>query len=142
MQRAAFPIYLLDYTEQVHHLSASRYPLAIETLEGKHIGNCTCYEIDENKGETQLGIMIGNRDYWNKGYGTDAVATLLNYIFQETKLNRVHLKTLATNYRAQQSFRKCGFTPYDRVNRDGYDFILMEIHRKEWERKQPEPGEV
>ena len=137
-----FVQYLTSYQHEIDYPTTTRQQFAIETRDGKYIGYCSYYGIHESTGAAELGIMIGNRDYWNKGYGTDAVATLLNYIFQETKLNRVHLKTLATNYRAQQSFRKCGFTPYDRVNRDGYDFILMEIHRKEWERKQPEPGEV
>jgi RimJ/RimL family protein N-acetyltransferase len=137
-----FVQYLTSYQHEIDYPTTTRQQFAIETLDRKYIGYCSYYGIHESTGAAELGIMIGNRDYWNKGYGTDAVATLLDYIFQGTKLNRVHLKTLATNYRAQRSFRKCGFTPYDRVNRDGYDFILMEIHRKEWERKQPELSEV
>jgi RimJ/RimL family protein N-acetyltransferase len=134
--KASFPIYLLDYTEQVHHLSATRYPLAIETLEGKHIGNCTCYDIDEEKGEAQLGIMIGDRDYWDKGYGADAICTLVDHIFGNTAMKRLYLKTLDWNTRAQKSFRKCGFTPCGEMKRNGFSFILMELFREQWEQRQ------
>ena len=77
--------------------------------------------------------MIGDRNYWNKGYGVDVISALLEHIFQETKVNRVHLKTLDWNARAQKCFQKCGFTPCGELTRDGYSFMLMEISRKDWE---------
>ena len=43
--------------------------LAIDTIDGKHIGNFMYYDIDLRRGEAELGIMIGDRDYWGKGYG-------------------------------------------------------------------------
>ena len=132
----SFSRYLADYASELHYPSPVRHRFAIETLEGDHIGNCTYYGIDETKGEAELGIMIGNRVYWDKGYGTDAVTTLVNHIFHQTKLNRIHLKTLNSNTRAQKCFNKCGFIPYGRLKKDGYNFVLMELHRKQWEKGQ------
>jgi RimJ/RimL family protein N-acetyltransferase len=131
--KASFPVYLLDYTQGIHRPGPNRYPLAIESLEGKHIGNCTCYDINEDKGETQLGIMIGNRDYWDKGYGTDVVATMVNHIFLNTSLRRIYLKTLDWNLRAQKCFQNCGFTPCGQMRRNSNNFVLMEIKREHWE---------
>ncbi len=131
-----FPQYLADYASELRYPSPLRNRFAIETLEGEHIGNCTYYGIDETKGEAELGIMIGNRGYWDRGYGADAVATLVNYIFHQTKLNRIYLKTLDSNARAHQCFQKCGFTPCGHLEKDGYSFVLMEIHRKQWEKRQ------
>jgi RimJ/RimL family protein N-acetyltransferase len=131
----SFSLYLLDYATALHQSHANRYPLAIETLEGKHIGNCTCYDIDENKREAQLGIMIGNRDYWDKGYGADAVNTLVNHVFRTTKLNRLYLKTLDWNLRAQKCFAKCGFAPFGHLSRNGHDFTLMELKREQWDNR-------
>jgi len=128
-----FPRYLLDYASELRYPALTRQSFAVETLDGKHIGNCACYNINDTKGEAELGIMIGNRDYWDKGYGTDAVTALLSYIFRQTKLNRIRLKTLKSNRRAQKCFEKCGFTSYGNTHKDGYDFVLMEIHRKQWE---------
>ncbi len=133
---APFPRYLSAYLEEIRTPTPERHAFAIETLEGKHIGNCSYYEINETKSQTQLGIIIGNRDYWDKGYGTEAVTQLLSHIFQETNLNRVYLKTLVSNIRAQRCFQKCGFTFCGHLNQGEHHFVLMEIHRKQWaERK-------
>jgi len=129
----SFSIYLLDYSSVLHRRD-NRYPLAIETLEGKHIGNCTCYDIDEKKGEAQVGIMIGDKDYWDKGYGTDAANTLIDHIFNTSTLYRLYLKTLDWNERAQKCFIKCGFTPCGQLKHEGHNFILMELKREQWEK--------
>ena len=131
-----FSQYLSDYAHSLRYPSLTRHPLAIETLDGKHIGNCVYYGVNETEGEAELGIMIGNRDYWDKGYGIDAVTTLVSYIFRRTNLNRIYLKTLDDNYRAQKCFKKCGFTPHGHMVRDGFRFVLMEIHRNQWQEKQ------
>ncbi|MGD9116857.1 MAG: GNAT family N-acetyltransferase [Dehalococcoidia bacterium] len=131
-----FTQYLADYHADISYPPTVRHQFAIETREGKHIGNCTYYGIDSEKGEAELGIMIGDRDYWNRGYGTDAVSSLLDYVFTKTKLNRVHLKTLDINKRAQKCFLKCGFTPCGFLKKDGYNFILMEQTREGWLRRQ------
>jgi RimJ/RimL family protein N-acetyltransferase len=130
--------YLLDYTWELQFNYPTRRRFAVETLDGKHIGNCSYYDINKNKGEAELGIMIGNRDYWDKGYGTDTVLILANHIFQETKLNRVYLKTLETNTRAQKCFEQCGFIRYGHMSRDSYNFVLMELHRKQWQQQNEE----
>ena len=78
--------------------------------------------------------MIGNRDYWCQGYGTDAIATLVDHIFTATGLKRIYLKTLDWNLRAQKCFQNCGFTPYTRVVRDGHTFLYMELKREQWEK--------
>ncbi len=102
---------------------------AIETIKGKHIGNLSYFDIDEISGEAEIGIMIGNKAYWDLDYGADAMRTVLSYIFTSTSLKRVYLKTLTSNTRAQKCFEKCGFTPCGQLTRDGFKFILMEIHR-------------
>ena len=136
LSTTTFPQYLADYTSDLRYPPTIRHQFAIETKEGKHIGNCTYYGIDSDKGEAELGIMIGDRDYWDRGYGADAVAALLDYVFRKTKLNRLYLKTLVSNTRAQKCFAKCGFTPYGHLKKDGYSFILMELNREEWKKRQ------
>ena len=131
-----FKEYLSDYTNQLYYFSPTRRQFAIDTLGGKHIGNCVYYGVNETKGEAELGIMIGDRDCWDKGYGTDAATTLVSYIFHQTGLKRVYLKTLGSNRRAQKCFQKCGFAPCGRLVKDGSSFVLMEIYRKQWEKQQ------
>ena len=80
--------------------------------------------------------MIGDKAYWNQSYGTDAISIALSYIFSQTKLQRIHLKTLNWNTRAQKCFQKCGFAPYGNLVKDGYNLVLMEIHRDFWQKQQ------
>jgi RimJ/RimL family protein N-acetyltransferase len=138
--KTTFPQYLSGYAIELRYPSPTRLPFAVETPDGKHIGNCVYYNIDKAKGEAELGIMIGDRAYWDKGYGTDAVTTLVGYIFRQTSLNRIYLKTLESNQRAQKCFQKCGFIPYGKLSRDGYSFTLMEFHRKQWQEEQLKGG--
>ena len=125
--------YLLDYTWELRFNYPTRRRFAVETLDGEHIGNCSYYDISKSRSEAELGIMIGNRDYWDKGYGTDTVLTLVNHIFQETSLKRIYLKTLEANARAKRCFEQCGFTRYGSKARDSYNFVLMELNRKQWQ---------
>ena len=107
--------------------------LAIDTIEGKHIGNCMFYDIDLRDGEAEVGIMIGDKDYWGQGYGTEAMGALLDHMFTAYPFNRIYLHTLTWNQRALNSFRKSGLRELRQVRRSGSDFIEMEILRHEWE---------
>lgn len=112
---------------------------AIETLDQKHIGNCSYFGIDEANGGAEIGIMIGDKAYWNQDFGTDAMRTALDFAFSQTNLKRIHLKTLDWNIRAQKCFKKCGFIPCGSLVSGEHSFILMEIRRPDktqnWWRK-------
>jgi RimJ/RimL family protein N-acetyltransferase len=100
---------------------------AIRTLEdNRHIGNCALYEIDREESVAQLGITIGDRDFWCKGFGEDAVNLLARYAFETMRLQRVWLKTLEDNIRAFRCFQKSGFSPCGSIYREGRYYILME----------------
>ena len=128
--------------EEIAYPSPMSKRFGIDTHDGKHIGNGMCYDVDLRRGEAELGIMIGDRDYWDKGYGTDSVDSLLTYIFTTTPLTRVYLHTLEWNQRARRSFEKSGFREVRRVRRNGLDFIYMEVWRSDWEglRNRTESG--
>jgi RimJ/RimL family protein N-acetyltransferase len=93
---------------------------------------------------TWVGIGIGNRDYWGKGYGTDAMRVMLRYAFCQLNLHRVSLSVFAYNPRAVRSYEKAGFTREgvepEFLARDGqrFDIILMGILRSEWKDACPE----
>lgn len=126
-----FSYYLINYAEELRYGNMRGRHYAIETLDGKHIGNCSYYNLDQDEREAELGILIGERAYWNKGYGTEAVTILVTHIFEETNIKRIYLHTLQGNIRAQKCFQKCGFTPFGRVTRGEHNFILMELKKTE-----------
>lgn len=119
--------------EEISHPNPRSKRLSVDTLDGQHIGNVMFYDIDLRNGQAELGIMIGEKDYWSRGYGTETVNLLLDHMFEEYPFNRVYLHTLVWNRRAQKSFHKSGFRDIAPVRKGGRDFILMEIWRHEWE---------
>jgi RimJ/RimL family protein N-acetyltransferase len=128
--------FITEFTAELRFPSLTRRRYGVDTLDGEHIGNCSYYNIDIRRSETEIGIMIGNRDYWSKGYGTDTIKTLIKYIFEQTNFKRLYLKTLDSNVRAQQCFKKCGFIPYNHIIRDSHNFMMMELSRSEWQNLQ------
>jgi RimJ/RimL family protein N-acetyltransferase len=124
--------YLALYREELLYPNPHRRSLAIEDMAERHIGNVMYYNIDATKREAELGITIGEQDYWGRGYGSEAVRLLLGHLWSDVGILRVHLKTLAWNERAQRAFANAGFREYGRVSRGGYSFVLMET-RRHWE---------
>ena len=118
--------------EELDYPSPWSRRFAVETKDGRHIGNCMYYDIETRRSEAELGIVIGDKDYLGKGYGTDAVDSLLDHIFTATTIAKVYLHTLEWNHRARKSFAKSGFREIRPVRRSGLDFIRMEILQSEW----------
>ncbi|MGB3634708.1 MAG: GNAT family N-acetyltransferase [Rubrobacteraceae bacterium] len=71
------------------------------------IGMATLY--DFRKDGCELGIKIGAEDLRGRGYASEAVELLANYVFEELNLKAVRGSTLAHNDRMQRVFEKCGF---------------------------------
>ncbi len=114
--------------------------LVMETKEGDYIGQISLHKIDWKNRNAELGIVIGNKEYWGKGYGTDAIKILLNHAFNQMNLYKVYLRVFDYNQRAIRCYEKCGFKEEGRVSKgqfyDGkyYDIILMGILKDEFEK--------
>jgi RimJ/RimL family protein N-acetyltransferase len=111
---------------------------AIETREGVHIGNIGLDKTDWKNGHAELGLFIGEKEYWGQGYGSDAIMALLDFAFNEMNLHRVYLHVLAFNQRAIRCYEKCGFvlegTERESIFREGryHDQLLMGLLREEF----------
>ena len=128
----SFDRYLKLFQDQLKYPTPGSHHFGTDTIDGKYIGNCMYYDLDNVNKEAELGIVIGDRDYWSNAYGYDAVITLLGHMFADRQLKRVYLHTLEWNKRAQRCFSKSGFKPVKMVRRMAYDFILMEVLRDDW----------
>jgi len=134
---SSFADFQVLWDDELENPSPFRCTFAVEDEEGRHIGNVMYYNIDRLKGEAEVGITIGDRRYWGRGYGTDVLKTLIRYLFTNTNLNRLRLKTLDWNHRAQRAFEKAGFVLCGKSRRSDGSFLLMEL-RREW--VAPEEG--
>ena len=107
----------------------------------KLIGNCGIHNIDWKNRVGEVGIAIGEKEYQNKGYGTEATELLLEYGFNTLNLNRIELYTYDFNIRAIKSYKKVGFIEEGRkrqfiwVNGRYHDAIIMGILAEEWREK-------
>jgi RimJ/RimL family protein N-acetyltransferase len=115
------------------------YFFEIHTIsEDRLIGFLGLFGLSWSHGDTWLGIGLGDREYWGKGYGTDAVRVILRYVFTELNLRRVTLGVFAYNSRAIKSYEKAGFKVEGRLRqyiaRDGQrsDMVVMGVLREEW----------
>lgn len=118
-----------------------RLNLAIEDEEGNHIGNIGFHSIDFRNGTAEIGIVIGEKDRWGKGYGPEAVRLLLKYAFEELRLYRVGSAAFVENLRSIRCQEKCGFVKEGvrrgAIFRSGehQDVILFGILRDEFRRE-------
>jgi RimJ/RimL family protein N-acetyltransferase len=107
---------------------------AIEA-EGKLIGMCALFNFDETAHTCELGITIGDKDYWGKGYGREVVALLVEYAFRYRNFRKVWLKVNGKNERAQKAYRAAGFVEEGRQKAqiwsagDYDDLVFMGILR-------------
>tara|TARA_B110000263_G_C15286804_1_gene501242 strand:- start:1023 stop:1613 length:591 start_codon:yes stop_codon:yes gene_type:complete len=127
-----FEDYLRGYKYELNYKNPYSIRFAIDTKEGQHIGNMMCYDINTLMGECEIGIMIGNRDYWNNGYGFDSMVGLIDHMFTYRGMYKIYLHTLVWNTRAQKSFTRCGFISIETVHKYGYEFLYMELEKNNW----------
>jgi len=119
---------------------ANEFLFLICTLEGDEpIGFVELDGIHWNHGDAWVGIGIGPREYWNRGYGSDAMEVVLRYAFEELNLQRISLTVFDYNQRAIRSYEKSGFVVEGRgrqfLKREGrrWDILFMGLLRTEWE---------
>ena len=105
------------------------------------IGNCGFLDIDHLNQTAEVGLFIGNKNYWNKGFGSEALTLLLDYGFKALNLNNIMLRTYSFNKRAIKSYEKVGFQNIGnrrealRRGTETFDIIFMDILGKEFYEK-------
>lgn len=116
------------------HNSNNDIVFAILTKKGKiYIGNCALHKINWEDKTCEFGILIGNKLYWNKGYGFDAIKSTVFFAFNDLKLSKILLYVYEYNHRAIKVYSKCGFKlkkilkKEHLYNKKYWDTYLMEL---------------
>ncbi len=136
----AFPELAKAVRRDIEEMPIDRLSFSIHTLAANRlIGLIGLHTVFWSHREAFMGIEIGERAFWGKGYGTDALRVLLRYAFEEVNLQRVALSVLEGNERAVRSYAKCGFR-YEGRQRQAWayeerrwDEIYMGLLREEWQ---------
>jgi len=121
---------------------AAEHVMVIEIRQGdgwKPIGNISLMDIQWIERSAELGLFIGEKEEWGKGYGTEAVKLLLRHGFQTLNLHRIFLRVHEDNLRGIRAYERAGFIHEGRlrqaVYREGlfYDMLIMSVLRDEWQ---------
>lgn len=115
----------------------------VECATDRLIGRCLLFGINPVDRNAMLGIFIGEKDCWSRGYGTEACRLLLDYAFNLLNLHSVMLGVFAFNQRAVRSYEKVGFQHIGCrreariIAGKAYDAIFMDILEDEFRQKWP-----
>ncbi len=121
---------------------AEEHPLMIEieTTSGwVPAGNCGFFSLDWRIRKAEIGIFIGEKKFWNHGYGTEVMRLALKLGFERMNLNRIFLKVYTNNPRAIRAYEKSGFIIEGRLRQAHYDngqyhdILMMGVLRSEWQ---------
>lgn len=135
----------LSVTEEVEFLqklrgSDTELVLGIALRETDDlIGTIGLNNIDARNRHAAFGIGIGDKQYWGKGYGTEATGLIIRHAFQTLNLNRLWLHVYEFNTRALRVYEKLGFQIEGRLRQDAFrdgrywDTIVMGVLREELE---------
>jgi diamine N-acetyltransferase len=129
--------------ENLANRPAEDRPLALEARQPggpwMHIGNIGLHQADWINRSAEFGIFIGDKSFWNKGYGSEATRLMLKHGFETLNLNRIDLHVFETNPRAIHVYEKIGFVLEGRLRQATYrngrygDDLLMSMLRSEWD---------
>jgi len=107
-------------------------------VDGRAIGTTGLHDLNLEEGQAEFGITLGEKDEWNKGYGTDTLRAICDFGFGQLRLERIRLDVYEQNTRAIRSYEKAGFQ-HEGVRRhahfaDGrhWNVLRMSLLRDEW----------
>lgn len=138
------------FEDMMAHLPEEQV-LVIEVKRGSKwtpIGSCDLDDIRWKDRNAEIGIMIGEKKYWDKGYGQEAMLLLMAHGFDTLNLHRLYLYVFEDNARAIHAYEKIGFVHEGRLREDEFgdgaykDVLLMGMLRSEWDarKKSTRPG--
>ncbi|MBW5470393.1 GNAT family N-acetyltransferase [Brevibacillus formosus] len=89
--------------------SSSKSYMIVDSQTNRPIGITSLIQIDLKNRNAECIIDIGEKEYWGKGYGREALKLLLDYAFLEMNLHRVSLRVFSFNEKAIRLYERLGF---------------------------------
>lgn len=119
--------------------------LALDARAQVPIGYAGLYDINQTVRKAEFRILIGEKDFWGKGYGTEITELLTFYGFDRLNLNRIYLGFTADNKAAQGAYEKAGYVYEGTLRQEFYrnsryyDAVRLAILRDDYyQRLYPE----
>lgn len=122
--------------------SETEVGFAVETLSGSYLGGIGFFRIMAVERHAELGLVIGRKTEWGKGYAREAMSLIVDYGFEQLNFNLIYLTVMPHNTRAHGIYTDLGFQEEgrlrQRIYKDGAycDLISLSLLREEWARAQ------
>jgi RimJ/RimL family protein N-acetyltransferase len=145
------PMTLAEEVEYLRRLADSPTDLALGIVpcsDERLIGVTGLHKIDSRNRHAALGIVVGEKGAWGKGFGTEATRLLVRHAFDTLNLNRVWLHVYEYNTRAVRVYEKVGFRTEGRLRQDTFrdgrywDTLVMGVLHEEWGAVEYDPGDA
>ena len=98
-----------QYVLSVQADARSRFFAIVENESGKHIGNIKIGHIHPVHRHADVGIIIGDKACWGKGYAAESLRLVAGYARQSLQLHKLTAGIYANNIGSIQAFLKAGF---------------------------------
>jgi [ribosomal protein S5]-alanine N-acetyltransferase len=92
-----------------------QYWFIIEDEHNIPLGTITYFNIDNRLGQVEIGLGLGEKSRWGQGYGSEAIRTLVRYLFTVPELVRVYAETALANHPARRAFVRAGFSEIGQI---------------------------
>ena len=112
--------------------------LVLDWATGRPLGYAGLYDIHPTARKAEFRSLVGAKEFWNKGYGTEVTELLTFYGFDRLNLNKVWLGVIEENVGAVRAYCKAGFRDEGRLRQElyrnsrYYDALRMSILREEY----------
>lgn len=118
------------------------HALTIEIMEEDRwvsVGLTRFHSLDWKNRSVKVAISIGEKRFWDHGYGRDVMRLMVHHAFFNLNLNRVCLLVFTTNERAKKAYLAAGFVEEGRLRQEVFkngrylDMFVMSVLRNEWQ---------
>jgi RimJ/RimL family protein N-acetyltransferase len=126
-----------EWLERAMHASPTERHFAIERKDDRsHIGNSSIHDIDWVSRNAWFGLFIGEPSAWNRGFGGDAISTMVRFAFDDMNLMKLRINVFDYNDRAKHVLEARGFRQEGKLEKDFYregtwhDIVILSIFRE------------
>jgi RimJ/RimL family protein N-acetyltransferase len=126
----------IEWLDRAMRSNTNERHFAIERKDDRtHIGNASIHEIDWVSRTAWFGLFVGEPTAWNRGFGSDAIRTLVRFAFEEMNLQKLRINVFDYNDRAKHVLESQGFVREGHLRREFYregvlhDILILSIFR-------------